>query len=187
MRSFPKDGIVSLKVLIFFLVGCSSGQEDPMKDLREVTNRSSPRKGGDQVELAPLPGPAQGLAVQFEDLDRSPFERLAAPTPKEKTGPMYTGPRPDPDRPRGPLEQYNLGDLELVGTMKESTGSWRVFVKAPDGIIYRLRKGDYMGQHNGRIERIEAEGIALRELVPRSEEGRWKIRRRTVALTAQKR
>ncbi len=183
MRSLPRGGIVSLKLFIFFLVGCSS-HEDPLEDLREVTGRLSPPKGSDQVELAPLPEPAQALAVQFDDLDRSPFERLTAPTPKEKTGPMYTGPRPDPDRPRDPLEQYNLGDLELVGTMKESTGEWRAFIKAPDGIIYRLREGDYMGQHNGRIERIEAEGMALREIVPRSE-GRWKIRRRTVALTPQ--
>jgi len=131
--------------------------------------------------LPELPEPVEPMQVSFEAMQRSPFGAIPALREAQESKPEYTGPKPDPDREPGPLEQFAVGSLKIVGTMNLPGKGWRAYVSAPDGVVYTVAPGEYMGQQYGRIEEIGPNGIVLRELVPRGE-GRWERRKRTVEI-----
>ena len=161
---------------LILLSGCG-GQQDPVADLRELVEKPTPPPNEEAVP--DLPRPVEPTKVSFSVLERSPFSTIPslreAPEPK----PEYTGPKPDKTREPGPLEQFALGSLKIVGTMKLPEKGWRAYVSAPDGVMYTVGPGEYLGQQYGRIEEIGPNGIVLRELVPRGQ-GRWEPRKRTV-------
>ena len=132
------------------------------------------------ARLPELPEPVEPTNVSFPGLSRMPFGPIESLRPAEPET-EYTGPKPDPDRQRGPLEQFALGSLKIVGTMNLPGKGWRAYVSAPDGVLYTVGPGEYMGQQYGNIVEIGPNGIVLRELVPRGE-GRWERRKRTVEI-----
>lgn len=161
------------------LSGCGGGQEDPVADLRQLVERPTPPP--DEEALPELPEPVEPTRVEFAAVERSPFGMIASLREAQEAEPEYTGPRPDEDRKRGPLEQFALGSLKVVGTMDLPGKGWRAYVSAPDGVVYTVGPGDYMGQQYGRIEQIGPNRLVLRELVPRGE-GRWERRQRIVEI-----
>lgn len=170
--------------LVALLLGGCGGEADPLADLRRVVEQPPPEE---EVELKPLPEPVEPKQVSFTPLERSPFAGLAAATAGEKgeeEGEEGGGPRPDPDRPEEPLEEYAIGSLKLVGTLKLPDGQWRAFVEAPDGLVHTVGVGSHMGQRHGRVEAISSDGLELRELVPRGE-GRWEAQHRTVSIQSK--
>jgi len=162
------------------LAGCGPGQEDPVADLRQIVEKPLPEPDPDG--FPELPEPVEPTKASFEGLQRSPFGEIPSlRTAQEESKPEYTGPKPDQDRKAGPLEQFALGSLTLVGTMNLPEAGWQAYVSAPDGVVYTVGPGDYMGQQFGRIEEIGPTHIVLRELVPRGE-GRWEKKRRIVEI-----
>ncbi len=162
---------------VALLSGCG-GREDPIEDLRAMVEKPLPPP--DEEALKEPPAPAELLQVSFRKLPRSPFQPISS-LQEAKSEPEYTGPRPDSDRPRDPLEKFPLGSLQLVATMDFPNKGWRAYVEAPDGVTYAVKPGSYMGQQYGRVEEIRPRGVVLRELVPRGE-GRWEPHRRTVEI-----
>lgn len=160
------------------LAGCGGGQQDPVSDLRAIVEKPAPP--ADKEALPELPEPVEATDVGFRDLSRSPFGTIPS-LRRAEPEPEYTGPKPDTDREPGPLEQFALGSLEIVGTMDLPGKGLRAYVSAPDGVVYTVGPGDYMGQQYGRIEAISPNGVVLRELVPRGE-GRWEPRKRTLEI-----
>ena len=167
-----------LATAVLILAGCGGGQEDPVEDLRKLVEKPLPAPN--EEVLKELPEPVARTEVSFEALSRSPFGPIASLRQAE-TKPEYTGPKPDKDRKPGTLERFALGALKVVGTLKVPAQGWRAYVSAPDGNVYTVRPGDYMGQQFGRIEKIGPDGLVLRELVPLGE-GRWEPRKRTVEI-----
>ncbi len=74
-----------------------------------------------------------------------------------------TGRRPDMDRPREPLEAFPLESIRMVGTLtrnKETFGLVRAGTN-----LFRVKKGNYMGQNFGVITTIDEGQISLKELI----------------------
>jgi type IV pilus assembly protein PilP len=74
-----------------------------------------------------------------------------------------TGRRPDMERPREPLEAFPLESIRMVGTLtrnKETFGLVRAGTN-----LFRVKKGNYMGQNFGVITTIDENQISLKELV----------------------
>lgn len=67
------------------------------------------------------------------------------------------------------LEQYSLEQLTFVGTLNQNDNVG--LVRTPDVGVVRVKKGDYMGRHNGKILAIKEAAIVLQEKVYRS--GMW--------------
>lgn len=68
------------------------------------------------------------------------------------------------NRPREVLENFDLTTLKLVGIYKQ--GEERVaMVQDATGKGYIVRRGNYMGTNNGRIEKIDQNTIYLVEQV----------------------
>jgi Tfp pilus assembly protein PilO len=90
---------------------------------------------------------------------RDPFQWPAAAPPEP-----LAGPRPDPGRTPEPLEAWPLSSLRLVGTLTDSERRWAL-IHAPDGLVRAAQLGDHLGRQHGRVARIDADRIEVRELL----------------------
>jgi type IV pilus assembly protein PilP len=93
------------------------------------------------------------------------------------------GLRPDPNRPKQPLEQYPLDSLDMVGTIGAG-GGLVALVMAPDRVTHRILPGAYLGQSDGRVTSVQDDKIELVELVPDGAGG-WLERPASIALEDQ--
>ena len=72
------------------------------------------------------------------------------------------------NRQREPLEVFDLSTLTLVATLK--MGDKQVaMIQDSQGKGYTVRQGNYMGKNNGRIEKIDSDGVYLVEKVVNSQ------------------
>ncbi len=53
----------------------------------------------------------------------------------------------------------------MLGVINMGSDSYAL-VKAPDGVVHRVSRGNHMGQNYGRITRISESQIDLVEIVP---------------------
>jgi type IV pilus assembly protein PilP len=130
--------------------------------------------------LEPIPEVPQVDTFIYEPGNRrDPFvmdDRTAQATmPRQGTGIA-----PDPLRRREELESFALDSLRMVGTLEQNDTRWGLIV-APDGVLHRVRVGNYLGQHNGQITNISPEGIAVKEIVGEGP-GSWREREAGVSL-----
>ncbi len=92
------------------------------------------------------------------------------------------GPRPDKGRTHEALEDYPMDSLRLTGTFK-SGGEEIALIKSPNGVIHRIKVGNYMGSNYGKVTKITKTSIKLRELIPNGLGG---YTRRTTTLSMKK-
>ena len=128
-----------------------------------------------RVELPEIPQ-IDRVAYTKSD-DRSPFEPRRMQDQREV--PQTSELAPPPDRPREPLEAYDLSELDLVGTLTVG-GEPSALVRGPDGKVHRVRIGNYMGLDHGRIVSITDASVVLVETV--LERNAWQERSRQIAL-----
>jgi type IV pilus assembly protein PilP len=151
------------------LVACKPGRADLEQRVEEI----KARKG---APLEPLP-----VMKTFETFEytaqsmRDPF----APSAEEDIE-TTSGPRPDMDRAREPLEGFPLDALDMVGTLGLSADVTGL-IKDPDGVIHQVRPDNYMGQNFGRITGIYEDRIELVELISNGVGG-WIERPAAIAL-----
>ena len=84
------------------------------------------------------------------------------------------------NRNREELEQFELDSLRMVGTLDNASNNWGI-VLDPDGVVHRVKVGNYMGANIGKIINIFEDRIELREIVQDSN-GRWEEREAALAL-----
>jgi len=133
-----------------------------------------------QGQIAALPEMPQYVTASYDqERQRSPF--VAAQT--EAVEPIDASPLPDAERPRQPLEAFELDSLSLVGTLAVGN-TLSGLIAAPDGRIHRLFKGDYLGRDYGRIISVEPRELALVETV-RNPKGGWTERRQRLQMAEQ--
>lgn len=94
-----------------------------------------------------------------------------------------SGPRPDSARRKQTLEQFPLDGLDMVGTLGRGNGLVALLM-APDKVTYRVQRGAYIGQNDGRVTGISEDRIELVELVPDGAGG-WLERPASIALDDQ--
>nr|WP_157515143.1 pilus assembly protein PilP [Luteimonas abyssi] len=91
-----------------------------------------------------------------------------------------SGPRPDSNRRRQPLEEFPLDSINMVGTIGQGSGVVALLM-APDRVTHRVRPGDYVGQSDGRVTSVDEGRVELVELVPDGAGG-WLERPASIAL-----
>lgn len=145
-------------MLLLALAGCGGSNLD---DLVAYTEAVKARPPG---PLEPLPEVRQVDTFVYEPGNRrDPFvmdDRSAlAASPRASAGPA-----PDPLRRKEELEQFTLDSLRMVGTLEQDDTRWGL-VTTPEGVLHRVRVGNYMGKNNGQIVQILENEIRLTELV----------------------
>lgn len=145
-----------LVVSLALLSGCAG---DGMDDLRDfVKNAHADRKP--KIEPLPEVKPYEAYAYAAADLP-NPFSTSNL-RPRTAHG-KASGPRPDMNRRKEPLEEFPLDGLKMVGTLSRGKQSWAV-IQAPDGTVHRVQRGNFMGHNFGRITRISDDRVDLVEL-----------------------
>jgi type IV pilus assembly protein PilP len=91
-----------------------------------------------------------------------------------------SGPSPDLNRRRQPLEAFTLDSLSMVGTIGKDSNIIGL-VLAPDKVTYRVSPGAYIGQSDGRILSVTPNLIELVELVPDGNGG-WMERQANIVM-----
>ena len=89
------------------------------------------------------------------------------------------GVQPDRNRPREPLEAFQLEQMQMVGTLAQNKDVYAL-VRAGNN-LFRVKKGNYMGPNFGVITAIDEGQINLKEVVQDSG-GDWVERSTTVQM-----
>lgn len=142
------------------LAGCARGVTSTPGEAPNLQRWVAEVKKRPAPALEPLP-----VMQQFETFEyaaqslRDPFSNAFT----DDSG--GSGPRPDPNRRKQPLENFPLDSLDMVGTIGQGS-ALVALVLAPDKVTYRVRPGMYLGQSDGRVTSVTADRIELVELVP---------------------
>lgn len=81
------------------------------------------------------------------------------------------------------LEQFELDSVRMVGTIESRKEKWAIMLD-PDGVVHRVKPGNYMGRNIGKIISIFEDRVELREIV-KNAQGRWEERQAAIALAGQ--
>jgi type IV pilus assembly protein PilP len=165
-----------LVLSVSLLSGCGG---DGLDDVREFVKNAHADK---KPKVEPLPElKVQETFAYNPDHLADPFTSLNLKSPigdGQKTG--GTGPRPDPNRRKEPLEDYPLETLKMVGTLSRGKQIWAV-IQAADGTVHRAKTGDHLGQNFGMITRITEEKVNIIELI-QGNLGDWAEREANLSL-----
>lgn len=74
------------------------------------------------------------------------------------------------ERPKEPLEAFPLESIQMMGTITQDKEVFALVKAGPN--LYRVRKGNYMGQNFGVVTGIDESQISLKELIQDSG-GEW--------------
>ncbi len=154
--------------ILLFLAACGS-QQDDLKSFVRDADRTTPRR----FEPLPAAKPFEPFAYEGFDLP-DPFKPRRLTVAKEGGG----GLAPELNRRREPLEAFPLERLKVVGTLRQK-GQLFAVIEA-NGTLYRVTKGNFIGQNFGLITNISGTEIEVKEIVQDSA-GDWA--ERTLALS----
>jgi type IV pilus assembly protein PilP len=149
-------------VVIFGTSACNQS----MSDLQQFVDQTKAKPPG-RVEPIPPFVPYQNFEYTSQNL-RDPFKLVdfrRAEQVDDSISADASGPRPDTDRPREPLEDFPLDTLRFKGTVTKDGTKWGL-IFAPDNTIHRVLEGNYMGQNHGRVISLSDVEIRLTEIVP---------------------
>ncbi len=176
MQLLPKLAFASAVFLL--MTGCGRSITSTPGDapnlekwVAEVKSRPAP-----PLEIIPLMQQFESFEYAAQNL-RDPFSDAFT------TNNGGSGPRPDSDRRRQPLELFPLDSLDMVGTLGRGAGIVGLLT-SPDKVTHRVRPGAYIGQSDGRVTAVYEDRIEIVELVPDGAGG-WLERPATVALENQ--
>jgi type IV pilus assembly protein PilP len=88
------------------------------------------------------------------------------------------------DRPKEPLEAFPLESIQMMGTITQNKETFALVKAGPN--LYRVRRGNYMGQNFGVVTGIDESQISLKELIQDSG-GEWVERDSALQLVETKR
>jgi type IV pilus assembly protein PilP len=155
-----------LVVATLALTACQSDKPDLKQWVSRVESQSD-----FQVEPPPQIKTPDSVTYTASD-KRDPYRPVMPEQPKN----VVEGPRPNPERPRDPLEGFELKSLQYVGWMADMA-----LVRTPDGVVWRVEKGRYLGKNDGRVVDYDANILRLEELYPDGMGG-WEARQTEMLL-----
>jgi type IV pilus assembly protein PilP len=151
---------------VVLLAGCEGEQHsDLRKELQDMTKDLRGR-----VDPLPQVRPYEPVPYQAEN-EVDPFrpDRIEVAA-AAGAGPAASGKQPDLDRPKEPLEAFPLESIQMVGSLTQGRETFGLVKAGPN--LYRVKKGNYMGQNFGVITGIDEVQISLKELIQEGS-GEW--------------
>ena len=61
-----------------------------------------------------------------------------------------------------PLQAYPMSVLRFVGTVTKD-GTVIAYIMTPDNMIYQVKQGDFLGDHQGKVTAIETSRVSVTE------------------------
>lgn len=142
-------------IISIVVTGCGGGD---YSDLDAFVQNSGK---GLQGKVDPLPEVKPYTHFTYEAFDiLNPF----APRKSENTRTVSSKLQPDLTRRKEVLENFPLENLEMVGSLRQSSEIFAL-IRSPDGVLHRVKPGNYLGQDFGEINRISESEIKINEIV----------------------
>lgn len=155
-------------VLVVMLGGLPGCGQPELQDLQSFVAKAKGSAPQTKLEPPPEVKPYQPFMYTAQSL-KDPFvPALFAQQPTvvvQQPEIIETGIHPDPNRIREELEKYSLVSLKMMGTLRMQDGNLWALVKAPDGVVHRVKTGNYLGTDHGQIKAITEQRIQLVEIV----------------------
>lgn len=169
--------LLSISAVVTFVSACSSSGD--LTDLEQyVVDVGSKPRG--RVEPIPEFKPYEAFSYSASAL-RSPFVLPAVAAEEKRLQANGLDIRPDSNRVKEYLEQFDIDRLDMVGTLQRPQSDPFALVKDGYGTVVRVQRGEYMGRNHGRVVSIEGDRMNLIEIVPDGQGG-WLERPRTIVL-----
>jgi type IV pilus assembly protein PilP len=163
------------------LAACSG---DDYSDLREELNQLTKDLRG-RVEPLPTVRPYEPVPYTAEgQIDPFRPERVEVASAGRAASASTALIEEQKKRPPEPLEAFPLESIVMLGTITQDRETFALVKAGPN--LYRVRKGNYMGQNFGVITAIDEAQISLKELVQDST-GDWVERQSALQLVEAKR
>ena len=171
-------GVILGLGLALVLAGCGNGQRDLEQWVEDVKARPA-----EPIEPIPPIRSPDTFAYTAHD-ERDPFrplrrERDEPRDEEEVPDAVADGPQPDFDRRREYLEEFPLDTLSMVGTLSQE-GQDFALIRDTEGVIHRVREGNYLGENHGEVTEVTENRVRLQELVP--DGPGWREREAEIAL-----
>jgi len=158
-------------------MGCVSS--DPTADLQAQLQEINDREG------RAIPPPPEFRVfesyVYGSSNIRSPFVPQLRVVDKPKERPQGKSVTPDFDRPPGPLEEFGVDQLLLVGTIQRPGGPLIALVKDDNKVVHQVKTGTYIGRNHGKVQSVTDTQVEILELIPEGKD-LWIERPRTMWL-----
>ena len=162
-----KRALLLAGLAVFAAAGCTGEEHGDLK--QELAQLTKDFRGQvpplPQVKpYEPVPYTSEGMVDPFR-LDRIEVGQAGEKGPKvnEKLAEHEK-------RVKEPLEAFPLESITMLGTITQEKETFALVKAGPN--LYRVKKGNYMGQNFGVITAINEGGIKLKELVQDSG-GEW--------------
>jgi len=146
---------------VLLVLGLSACGGDEYQDLRQFVNDSGNDLRG-RVDPLPEMTPYQPFSYEAYDLP-DPF-RPRKPEATEK-GDSERPSQASELRRKEALEAYPLESLKMVGTLQDKAKKMFALIKTPEGNLYQVKNGNYIGQNFGIVSVITETSITLKEVV----------------------
>ncbi|HBS80468.1 MAG: pilus assembly protein PilP [Pseudomonas sp.] len=166
--------LVAITLGTLVLTGC--GVSGDFDDLRSYMDEVRAKPKG---SIEPLPAflPYEAFTYSAASL-RHPFQPpMKIDLTQRQKGTKDI--RPDETRIKQFLEEFNIENFVMVGTLAKGEGNYAL-IKGGDG-VHRVKVGDYLGRNHGRIVEISEAEVDVLEIVPDGEGG-WLERPRSLTL-----
>jgi type IV pilus assembly protein PilP len=168
-------------VSLFALAACGG---DEHTDLKQELNALTKDFRG-RVDPLPQVKPYEPVPYTAEG-QTDPFRPERIDVAQRQLSPSASSSRieKERDRPKEPLESFPLESIQMMGTITQDKETFALVKAGPN--LYRVRKGNYMGQNFGVVTGIDESQITLKELI-QDGGGEWVERNSALQLVEAKR
>ena len=169
----PRTGFLAAAALALSMSACTHNSSDLHAYVADVKARPGGKidDGIDPIKFPPIPELTRG---------KDPFESFIV-AEEDTPGPTHSPEPPWPGHNPEELERFALDSLRMVGTVEHAREQYGL-IRDPDGIVHRVRVGNYIGKNYGKIVEVSEDRIALVEKVSDSR-GRWDDRDAAISLS----
>jgi len=176
-----KSALAALCAAVALAAGCGGDEHGDLKEelhqlTKDLRGRVEPLPQVKPYE--PVPYTAEG---QIDPFRPERIEVVAAGRAASASTALIEEQK---KRPPEPLEAFPLESIQMLGTITQNQETFALVKAGPN--LYRVKKGNYLGQNFGVITAIDEAQISLKELVQDST-GDWVERISSLQLVEAKR
>jgi type IV pilus assembly protein PilP len=170
-----------LFVAALALAACAGDEHSDLK--QELGQLTKDFRG--RVDALPQVKPYEPVPYTAEG-QIDPFRPQRIDVAQRKLSPNANNSRleKERDRPKEPLEAFPLESIQMMGTITQDRETFALVKAGPN--LYRVRKGNYLGQNFGVVTGIDESQITLKELI-QDGGGEWVERNSALQLVETKR
>ena len=161
---------------VVLLAGCGDASLSQLDTVMEEIRRTP---AGQPPVIIPTIPEYQPVDYRYREV-RSPFLAPESIRANGMVAVMESALAPDQQRTPEPLEEFQLEALRLVGTLRMG-GKQVALISAPDGSVYSVREGNYLGTNYGHITAIGPQEVRITERIFNQLQG-WQERQASLTL-----